>query len=166
MRYRLIAAAALLVAFACGSSRSTIGPLTVEPPDGWLAVDREADTLKVTNGTIGEETGTRQGDATAVFDVFVNSSQTVREFRKVLKENNVRYDEEAMEIDGYDAMLFSYRTTAFAPSSEVVFVPEWNVRIVYRAAYGDEEAAFERYRPDFREALRSITFEGEPPDRA
>lgn len=166
MRYRLIAGAVLLIAVACGSSRSTIGPLTLEPPEGWLTVDREADTLKVTNGTIGEETGTREGDATAVFDVFVDSSQTVREFRKVLRENNVRFKESDLKVGGYDAIVVSYRTTSFAPSSEVVFIPEWNVRIVYRAAYGDQESAFERNRPQFREALRSITFEGKPPDRA
>jgi hypothetical protein len=150
-------------AAACGSSASTIGPLTLEPPDGWLVVDRAPGTIKVANGTIGADT--TRGDATAVFDVYVDSAQSLREFRAVLEENNVRSSEDEIEIDGYDAVAVAYRASAFAPSGETVFIPEWNVRIVYRAAFGDAEAAFSRHRPEFRDALDSITFEGRPPAR-
>ena len=161
---RLIAATALLAA-ACGSSSSTIGPLTIDPPDGWQVVDRQLGTIKVANGTTGSEVGTQRGDATAVFDVYVDSGQSLREFRQVLEDNNVRWTEDRLEIDGYDAVVVAFERSAFAPSGEAVFVPEWRVRIAYRAAHGDAESDFHRHQPAFRRALRSITFEGRPPAR-
>lgn len=161
---RLFICGAVLAALAaCGSSASTIGPLRIEPPDGWLVVDRALGTIKVANGTIGADT--TRGNATAVFDVYIDSGQSIREFRAVLEENNVRYSEEDLEVDGYDATVVTYRRSAFAPSGETAFIPEWDVRIVYRAAYGDAEAAFSRHQPEFRQALASITFEGRPPAR-
>ena len=155
-----------IFATACGSSDATIGPLTLEPPKGWLVSDREADTIKVTNGTIGDETATKAGTATAVFDVYVDSDQSLEEFRDVLRENNVEWEQERIDIDGSDAVVVSYESTGFGPSTEVVFVLDWDVRIVYRAAYADAQAAFERHRGEFRRALDSITFEGRPPARA
>jgi hypothetical protein len=163
---RVIALTLLLAAASCGSSSSTVGPLTITPPDGWLVTDREPGTIKVTNGTIGSDTSTKPGTATAVFDVYVDQSQTVEEFRDVLEENNVEPKIERMKVGGYDAVLVAYRSSHFGPSSEVVFVPEWKVRIVYRAAYGDSESSFARYREDFRTGLRSIRFSGRPPSRA
>ena len=152
-----VAAASVMV--ACGSGSATVGPLTLEVPEGWLITDREPNTIKVTNGTIGSETSTKPGTATAVFDVYVESDQTLKQFNGVLRENNVKAEQERFEIDGFDATVVSYETTSFGPATEVVFVPEWDVRIVYRAAYGDQEAAFVRHRAEFREALESIRFE-------
>ena len=60
----------------------------------------------------------------------------------------------------------SYETSYFGPSTEVVFVPQWRVRAVYRAAYPDDESAFVENRPAFRTALKSIRFAGRPPERA
>lgn len=165
MRVRLAIVSALVAAAACGSSASTVGPLTITPPQGWLVTDREPGTIKVTNGTIASETSTTAGTATAVFDIYVDQSQTVDEFREVLKEYNVEPKIERRKIDGSDAVVVSYRTSAFGPSSEVVFVPEWKVRIVYRAAFPDSELSFVRYRSDFRDALDAISFSG-PPSRA
>lgn len=161
---RLIATTLLvtMTAVACGSASSTIGPLSITPPDGWLVTDREEDSIKVTNGTIGDENATQAGTATAVFDVYVESSQSLDEFRDVLDENNVDPKEDRLTVGGYDATAVSYESNAFSPSMEVVFVPDWQVRIVYRAAFGDGDSAFARYRSDFRKALRSIRFSGRP----
>lgn len=162
---RRLIAAALLAATACGSSTSTIGPLTIDPPDGWLVVDRQLGSIKVANGSMGSDVATRPGAATAVFDIYVDSAQSLEDFRGVLEDNNVRWREERIEIDGYDAVVVSFDRSAFAPSGETVFVSDWKVRIAYRAARGDAEAAFERNRGAFRATLRSITFEGRPPAR-
>ncbi len=161
----LLVAAASIVAVACSSER-TIGPLTITPPNGWHVTDSETDTIKITNGTIADEQASKPGTATAVFDVYVNSDQTVKEFERALKDNNVKPREEQTSIGGYDATIVAYDTSYFGPSSEVVFVPEWKVRIVYRAAFGDDEPAFALNRPAFRSALRSIRFSGRPPARA
>jgi hypothetical protein len=163
---RRVAVLLALVAIACASSAATIGPLTLKPPEGWLVTDREAGSIKVTNGTIGDAQSTKAGTATAVFDVFVGSDQTLSDYRTYLRENNIEAKQDRIEVDGYDAVVVLSETTGVDPSMEVVFVPEWDVRIVYRAAYPDAEAAFERHRDEFRQALRSITFEGRPPDRA
>ena len=154
-----------LAAVACSSDR-TIGPLTITPPEGWFVSDHEADSIKITNGTIADETSTKPGTATAVFDVYVNSAQTIEEFEKALKKDNVDPKEERTTIDGYRAVIVSYETSYFGPSTEVVFVPQWRVRAVYRAAYPDDESAFVENRPAFRTALKSIRFAGRPPERA
>jgi len=155
----------VLLAVACSSER-TIGPLTITPPQGWLVTDHETDSIKVTNGTIADGQATKPGTATAVFDVYVNSEQTVKEFVRALKDNNVEPREEHTSVGGYDATIVAYDTSYFGPASEVVFVPEWRVRIVYRAAFGDDGSAFVQNRPEFRSALRSIRFSGRPPSRA
>jgi hypothetical protein len=150
---------------ACSSNR-TIGPLTLTPPEGWLVTDHETDSMKVTNGTIADELATKPGTATAVFDVYVDSEQTVAQFEKALKKSNVKPSEERTTVDGYNAVIVSYPTSYFGPATDVVFVPEWRVRIVYRAAYPDDESAYVENRPAFRTALRSIRFAGRPPRRA
>ncbi len=157
---------ALLLATACGTSSSVVGPLELTPPDGWLVTDRQPGTIKVTNGTVGDGTDSRRGNATAVFDVYVDSAQSLVEFREVLDENNVRSSEERIEIDGYEAVVVVSEPSAFAPASETAFIPEWDVRIVFRAARADRESDLERNRPAFRRALASIRFRGRPPVRA
>jgi hypothetical protein len=101
-----------------------------------------------------------------VFDVYVDSDQTLAEFRKAQRANNIELTEEPIEIDGYDGVVVSWEANGPDPQMEVVFVPEWEVRIVYRAAYPDAQAAFERHRDEFRAALESIRFEGRPQRRA
>ncbi len=165
LRITVASFAIVAVAVACGSE-TTIGDLTLVPPEGWLVTDRQEDTIKVTNGTIADETSTRAGTATAVFDVYVDSAQTVDEFVRALEENNVEPRQERLEVDGYDAVIVSYPTSHFGPSTEVLFVPEWRVRIVYRAAYPDDESAFVANRRAFRSAIRSVRFSGRPPVRA
>ena len=164
LRRGAIAFSAALLLVACSSER-TIGPLTITPPSGWRVTGRETDNLKVTNGTIADDRSTKPGTATAVFDVYVNSAQTVKEFTRALRAENVEPKTERLRIGGYDAVLVAYETGAFGPATEVVFVPVWKVRIVYRAAYTDD-AAFARNRPAFRSALRTIRFSGRPPARA
>jgi hypothetical protein len=163
---RLVASGVLAVLVVACSSERTLGPLTITPPEGWFVSDREVESIKVTNGTIADETATKPGTATAVFDVYIDSAQTVEEFEKALKGNNVDPKKERTTIGGYDAVIVSYGSSAFGPSTEVVFVPSWRVRAVYRAAYPDDESAFVENRPAFRTALRSIRFEGRPPERA
>ena len=164
VRRALVAVIALL-AVACSTER-TLGPLTITPPEGWYVTDHETESMKVTNGTIADEQATKPGTATAVFDVYINSAQTVKEFQTALRKENVKPEQERTTIGGYDAVIVAYDTSAFGPSTEVVFVPEWRVRIVYRAAYGDDRSAFVNNRPAFRTALRSIRFSGRPPARA
>lgn len=161
-----LAAAALLCLAACGSAASTIGPLTIVPPDGWLVTDRGPVTLKVTNGTLGDESGTTAGTATAVFDIYVDSTQSLGDLREVFAENRVRVTEEEIEVDGYDAVMLHARASSLGPPTITVFIGDWNVRIVYRAAYPDAQAAFDRHREGFREALGSISFEGRPDPKA
>jgi hypothetical protein len=162
----VVISAFALLAGACSSGPPRLGPLTIEPPRGWYVSDREPESIKVTNGTIADDNSTSPGTATAVFDVYINSTQTVAEFRKALKKGNAAPKEERLRVDGYDAVIVSYATSYFGPSSDVLIVPEWNVRAVYRAARGDDEATFARHRPDFRSAVTSIRFSGRPPDRA
>jgi hypothetical protein len=164
-RRTLLVAAVALVAVAC-SSEKTIGPLTITPPEGWYVTDSETESIKITDGTIADELATKPGTATAVFDVYINSSQTVQEFERALRRENVKPKEERTRVGGYDAVIVSYGPSAFGPSTEVVFVPEWRVRVVYRAAFRDGESAFVENRPAFRTALRSIRFRGRPPARA
>jgi hypothetical protein len=152
-------------ATACGGSEVTLGPLSITPPEGWYVTDRQDETIKVTNGTIADEHSTEAGTATAVFDIYIRSTQTTSEFRKALKENNVDPKLERIKVGGYTADLVSYATSYFGPSTEVVFIPDWEVRIVYRAAFADD-AAFARHRSAFRSALRSLRFRGRPRDRA
>ena len=154
-----------LATIACGSSTATIGPLTLDPPKGWLVTDRESNSMKLTNGTIADETSTKAGTATAVFDVYVDSDQTLAEFRKSQRANNIDLTQERIEVGGYDAVVVSWEAGP-DPQMEVVFVPDWEVRIVYRAAFPDAQAAFERHRDEFRSALGSIRFDGSPPRRA
>jgi predicted small lipoprotein YifL len=166
VRRRLIAALVLATLAACGSGETTLGPLTLQPPDGWLVTDREATSIKLTNGTIADESTTKAGTATAVFDVYTDSEQTVGQFVKALRKSSVRPRQEALTVDGYDAVIVSYPDSFFGPPSDVLFVPEWRVRAVYRAAFPEDGASYERHRDAFREAVASIRFEGRPPRRA
>lgn len=154
-------AASLLLA-SCGATTSAIGPLEITPPEGWLVTDRTASSLKVTNGTLGGEEDAQAGTATAVFDVYVNSSQSLGSFLEILKAEKVEPSRELIEIDGHQATVVSYRSNHFGPSTEIVFVPEWDVRFVYRAAFSEDEGAFVRNREAFREALDSVRFNGRP----
>jgi hypothetical protein len=162
---RTVVAAAMLLAVACSTERS-IGPVTITPPSGWRVTDRQPESIKITNGTIADDESTKPGSATAVFDVFVNSAQTVKEFERALRDENVEPKQERMQVGGYDAVIVSYEASAFGPPTEVVFVPAWRVRIVYRSAYANDESAFEANRSEFRGALATIRFSGRPPSRA
>jgi hypothetical protein len=131
-------------------------------PDGWQVSDRESTSIKLTNGTIADENSTKPGTATAVFDVYIRSAQTVDEFRDILREQHVRPDEERLRVHGYAAIIVSYGASDFGPPTEVAFIPDWRVQIVYRAAFSEDRAAFVNERPAFRRALRSIRFSGRP----
>jgi hypothetical protein len=166
MSRRLVIASVVGVLCVACASESRIGDVTLVPPEGWHVTERTENSIKVTNGSIGSDTSTKPGTATAVFDVYVDSSQTVDEFEEALDEYHVDPDIDRMRLDGYRAVLVSYETSGFGPSTEVVFVPEWKVRIVYRAAYPKDESAFTNNRAAFRKALRTIRFSGRPPTRA
>ena len=80
------------------------------------------------------------------------------EYRNSLLEQNVGSKPQDIEVDGYDATLLTYVGPAVGGRQEAVFVPRWEVRIVYRAAFANDDAAFFAGRSAFRDALRSITF--------
>lgn len=152
----------LLAVVACTQGTTSIGPLTLDVPDGWQVSDRGSTSIKLTNGTIADENSIRPGTATAVFDVYVDSPQTVDEFRDVLREHHVQPSEDHRRVDGYGAVILAYGASAFGPPTEVVFVPAWRVQIIYRAAFSEDRSAFLGERPAFRRALRSIRFSGLP----
>lgn len=156
-------AATCLSAAACTAGTTSIGPLTLDVPEAWQITDREEKSIKLTDGTIADETSTRAGTATAVFDIYIDSSQTLEQFREVLRKERIRPSVQRLRIDGYEAVVLSYGASDFSPRNDVVFFPEWRVQIIYRAAFPDQNAAFERGRPAFRRALRSISFSGRPP---
>jgi len=155
-----VTALVLLFAVACGSGSTTIGPLTMQVPDGWQVTDREGSNLKVTDGTIAGPTATRAGTATAVFDIYVDSSQTPKEFMAYLREQKIEAGRVETKIGGYDAEILSYEGSSVGGRQEAVFVPRWKVFILYRAAFRDDDAAFFRGREAFRRAVESITFSG------
>lgn len=158
----VIASALLAVATACAAGSTSIGPLAMDLPEGWQVSDREGNNLKVTDGTIAEPTATRAGTATAVFDIYVESAQTVDAFLEYLSEQEIEAGRVETSIDGYEAEILSYDGSAVGGRQEAVFIPQWRVFILYRAAFRDDDDAFFRGRPAFRRAVESITFSGRP----
>ncbi len=114
--------------------------------------------MQLANGTTGEATGNSPGTAKAVFDIYLKSETTVAQYRKSLREQNVGSKEEDLEVDGYEATLLTYVGPAVGGRQEAVFVPRWDLRIVYRAAFPNDDGAFFAGRPAFRAALSSIKF--------
>jgi hypothetical protein len=145
---------------ACGAYTTAIGPLKLTVPDGWRVSDREGDNLKLTDGTIAEPNATKPGTATAVFDIYVNSSQTSESFERYLREQHIKPVREKARIDGYAAEYFRYSGSSVGGNQEALFVPRWRVFVLYRAAFAGADAAFFRGRAAFRRAMRSISFEG------
>ena len=156
----LTAAAALAVLAACGTYRASIGPLSLEVPEGWQVSDREPGNLKITNGTIADATTTKAGTATAVFDIYVDSPQTREAFVAYLREQGVEPHIRETRVGGYRAIVFEYGGRATGGRQEAVLIPSRRVFILYRAAFREDDAAFLRGRAAFRRALRSITFSG------
>lgn len=160
MRLRAVCAAALLAALAgCGAYTTSIGPLKLTVPEGWRVTDREGDNLKLTDGSIGEPSSTKAGTATAVFDVYVNSSQTPKAFLAYLREQGIKPARESTRIDGYAAEYFRYSGASVGGHQEALFVPRWRVFVLYRAAFAGADGAFFRGRAAFRRAMGSISFE-------
>jgi hypothetical protein len=157
-RLAIATAALLIVAFACGPGSTTIGPLTMQVPDGWQVTDREGNTIKLTDGTIADPSATRAGTATAVFDVYVDSAQTPEKFLDYLREQNIEAGRVQTTIGGAPAQIFSYEGSSVGGKQEAVFIPRWKVFILYRAAFRNDDAAFFRGRDAFRTALDSLTF--------
>jgi hypothetical protein len=157
---RAAACVALAVVTACGAYTTAIGPLKLTVPEGWRVSDREGDNLKLTDGTIADPNSTKPGTATAVFDIYVNSSQTPETFARYLREQHIKPVREKTRIDGYAAEFFRYSGSSVGGHQEALFVPRWRVFVLYRAAFLGADAAFFRGRGAFRRAMGSITFEG------
>lgn len=148
---------------ACAAGRASIGPLSLEIPEGWRVTSTEGGNLQLADGTTGGATASAAGSATAVFDIYLDSSVTPDEYRENLRKENVGAKTETISVDGFDAVRLSYAGAAVAGSQEAVFIPEWRVRIVYRAAFPNDNAAFLRGRSAFRRAVGSIDLSGPPP---
>lgn len=161
LKLRLLAAA-LLLAVACAQGETKIGPLTIDVPSGWLVTDRETNSLKLTNGTIADDTSTKPGTATAVFDIYTNVGQTEGQLRTAMREESRDLTEDRFEFGGEEAVVFTHGQNAEVPK-EVVLFPERYVQIVYRAAYPDQTSAFFNNRDAFRAALATISFSNESP---
>lgn len=152
---------ALAVALAgCGvGSRAHLGPMSLEIPDGWQVTSLGGDNLQLADGTTGSVEATKAGTATAVFDVYTNSSVGADEYARNLRREDVTIRTEKKVIDGYDAVFLSYAGSAVAGRQEAVFFPDWRIRIVYRAAFANDMSAFDRGRRAFRQAVASIRFD-------
>src|SRR5712692_5925143 len=164
-RARRIAATAsvFVLTSACARGGASIGPLTMEAPPGWRVTDQADGDLKLTNGSVAGETSTKPGTATAVFDVYVPSTQTLSSFLNFLRDQKIVPTREAVVIDGYEGVLLSYAGPGVGGRQEAMFVPRRETFVVYRAAYPNDVAAFEAGRPAFRRAIRSIRFSRRPP---
>lgn len=156
-----LAALPLLILVAC-SSGQPFGPLEIDVPEGWRVTDRGDQRLQIADGTVASETETEPGDATAVFDLFVDSAQTVQSLRDTHRNLDVEWTEEQLEIDGHDAVAFHATGEGVAGARETVLIPDYRVLIIYRAAFPNDRGAFESGHAAFREALRSIRFSEDP----
>lgn len=151
----------LVVLIAC-SSGQRFGPVNIDVPEGWQVADRTEERLQIANGTVASETETEAGDAKAVFDLFLDSSQTVQSLRDTHRTLEVEWTEEELEIDGHDAVAFQATGEGVAGNRETVVIPAHRVLIIYRAAFPNDHEAFEAGYEAFRSALRSIRFSREP----
>ncbi len=124
--------------------------------------DRTDARLQIADGSVAEETESEPGDAEAVFDVFLDSSQTVQSLRDTHANLEVEWTEERLEIDGHETVAFHATGEGVAGNRETVLVPDYRVLIIYRAAFPNDPAAFDAGYEDFRRAVRSIRFSGEP----
>lgn len=157
---RRLALVTFFAVVACAPATTTIGPLTMRVPEGWLVTDREGTNLKITDGTVADENSTKAGTATAVFDIYVEHEQTPDAFGAYLREQDIRAERSSERVGGYASVVFRYRGASVGGRQEAVFVPRWRVFILYRAAFPGADAAFLRGRDDFRRAVDSITFSG------
>jgi len=160
MRKSAAVAVAFAALVACSPGSASIGPLTLEVPEGWIVTDREGNNLKLTNGTIADANSTKPGTATAVFDIYVESAQTPDAFADYLREQHIGAQRSKTRVGGYAAEVFSYRGGSVGGRQEAVLIPRWRVFILYRAAFRGADAAFLRGRVAFRRAVDSITFSG------
>jgi hypothetical protein len=159
---RIVAMIALVAVASCASGKTSIGPLTLDVPKGWLVTDREPNSLKLTDGTIADADATQPGTAKAVFDIYTESTQTTQTFERYLREQRIKPSQTRSRIDGYEAETYSYGAPSAGGRQEAVFIPRWRVFILYRAAFPSDDAAFFRGRGAFRAAVASISFEGKP----
>lgn len=153
--------ALLLTLAACGTTAS-LGALEMDVPDGWTVTRHDADSMQLADGTAGDPETQQAGDATAVFDVYLDSPYTPRSYREFLAEDGVTPTEEELTIDGHDAILFRYVHETYGGDQASVLIPERDVYILYRAAYPDDAGAFEEGLDAFEEAVRSIRFSADP----
>jgi hypothetical protein len=158
-----VSCALLLVASACASpvaKTETIGPLTIDVPAGWQTTREGRNTIKFTDGSVAAEDSTRAGSATAVFDLYLNSTHTAGSYRKLVDNQGGRLlGESAMTVDGEPATVLDIEGESFAGRWTVVVIDTRDVLIVYRAAYPNDDEAFNDGRPHLLDAVRSIRFE-------
>ena len=153
--------AVLLLAVACTSQTSTerIGPLQIETPPGWQAHREGRNSLKFTDGSVASDTDSRAGDATAVFDLYLNSRHTPDSYASfVASEGGRIVRTELLTIDGESATVLDIEGESFAGHWTVVLVPDERVLVVYRAAFPNDDAAYNRGRPALLDAVRSMRF--------
>ncbi|HVL82160.1 MAG TPA: hypothetical protein VM840_11295 [Actinomycetota bacterium] len=164
MRRLLWAAGAVLVLLGACASSTTFGPVRMDVPEGWQVTRRSSDSFQLAQGTAASDTDDAPGTATAVFDVYLSSDQTPDGYRERLREGGVGAKVEEWTVNGEKAVVLSYEGPATAGPQEAVIFPSRRVLIVYRAAFPNDRAAFNKGLPAFRRTVRSIEFIG-PADR-
>lgn len=151
----------LLILTACSSGQA-FGPLEIDVPEEWRVTDRTDARLQIADGTAAEDTDSEPGDATVVFDVYLDSATTVQSWRDTHRNLDVEWTEEQLEIDGHDAVAFHATGEGVAGARETVLIPDHRVLVIYRAAFENDRPAFDAGYEPFREALRSIRFSEDP----
>lgn len=160
---KLAAVAALFVCLAACSESTQIGPLRIVVPDGWHSNRTGDDGLQVANGSVASDQSTVPGSATAVFDLYVDSSRTSTGYRKLLESESTKFTHRTITIDGREADVFTYSGDTWGGSQEAVVVDDYRLLIVYRAAFPNDDNAYKASIGQFRRAVRSISFVAPPP---
>jgi hypothetical protein len=153
-----VAMAAILFVTACGQATTSIGPASLEVPEGWRVTNRTSQSIQVADGTTGGGTATEAGTARAVFDVYASSTLDPHDLAEQLRGDNVGVRVEESSFGGHEAVVLSHAGHEGSGRQITVVFPDWQVHLVYRAAFAGDDAAFFSGRSAFMRSLRSISF--------
>lgn len=132
--------------------------MRMDVPEGWQVTRRLSDSLQMADGTAASDTANVPGTATAVFDVYTSSGQTVESYRSMLRGHVKSLEVTEEDVDGHTVVFLDYTGEEFAGHQQAALVPDFGLLLVYRAAFANDEAAYMRGLAAFRRAVRSSRF--------